>query len=110
MAFKPRYISAQEAEERIVALWRKERGAFADTFNAAIDACQTIVLDMYDNSSPNVVEVIRCADCRCFQANMRQDGYLPNGVPEYECRWWCGETDPTDYCSNAKREDGGQGE
>lgn len=56
----------------------------------------------------DVVEVIRCADCRCFQANMRQDGYLPNGVPEYECRWRCGEVDPTGYCFHAKRKDGGQ--
>lgn len=35
MPFKPRYIKAQEAEERIVALWRKEKGAYADTFNTA---------------------------------------------------------------------------
>ena len=40
MSFKPRYIEAQEAEERIVALWRKEKGAYADTFNTAIDALQ----------------------------------------------------------------------
>lgn len=56
----------------------------------------------------DVVEVVRCAECRCFQINMRQDGYLPEGVPECECRWWCGEVDPTDYCSHAKRKDGGQ--
>lgn len=30
MSFKPRYILAQEAEERIVALFRKERGDAAE--------------------------------------------------------------------------------
>jgi hypothetical protein len=47
----------------------------------------------------DVVEVVRCADCKWFQCNMRQDGYLPHNVSEYECRHWCGPCDPTDYCS-----------
>ena len=55
MAFKKRYILAQEAEERIVSLFRKERNDAADIFNTAIDACQSIILDMYDNA-PDVVE------------------------------------------------------
>lgn len=106
MSFKPTYIKAQEAEERIVALWRKEKGAYADTFNTAIDACQTIILDMYDNASQDVVPVVRCADCKWFQINMRQDGYLPKGVSECECRHWCGACDPTDFCSYGVRKDG----
>lgn len=47
----------------------------------------------------DVAPVVRCADCKWFQCNMRQDGYLPDGVPEFECRYWCGPCDPTDYCS-----------
>ena len=75
MSFKKRYILAQEAEERIVSLYRKECGASADIFNTAIDACQSIVLDMYDNSSADVVEIVRCLNCkhhdgvRCFRWN-----------------------------------------
>ena len=75
MSFKPRYILAQEAEERIVALFRKERGDAAEIFNTAIDACQSIILDMYDNSSEDVVPVVRCLNCkhhdgiRCFRWN-----------------------------------------
>lgn len=75
MSFKPRYILAEEAEERIVALFRKERGDAAEIFNTAIDACQSIILDMYDNSSRDVVPVVRCRDCkhydgiRCFRWN-----------------------------------------
>ena len=57
MSFKPRYILAQEAEERIVALFRKERGDAAEIFNTAIDACQNIILDMYDNSSEDVATI-----------------------------------------------------
>lgn len=68
MSFKPRYILAQEAEERIVALFRKERGDAAEIFNTAIDACQNIVLDMYDNSSKDVVPVVRCKDCKRHNA------------------------------------------
>lgn len=48
-------------------------------------------------------EVIRCGDCKWFQCNMNRDGTLPNGVPEYECRHWCGECDPVDFCSYAER-------
>ena len=47
--------------------------------------------------------VVRCADCKWFQCNMRQDGYLPDGVSEYECRHWCGPCDPTDYCSHGAK-------
>ena len=48
-------------------------------------------------------ENIRCAECKWFQCNMRQDGYLPKGVDEFECRHWCGYCDPTDFCSYAER-------
>lgn len=58
------YISAQEAETRIVAMYRKEHGAFADTFNTAIDACQTVILDMYDNAPKDVIAVVRCRECK----------------------------------------------
>lgn len=54
----------------------------------------------------DVEPVVRCADCRSVQSNIRQDGHLPDGVPEYDCRWWCGETDPKGYCSKGKREKG----
>ena len=91
---KPRYIEAQEAEERIVALWRKEKGAYADTFNTAIDACQTVILDMYDNSSRDVVPVVRCKDCRYYDAENH------NCLDEMAyARIW----DEDDYCSFAER-------
>lgn len=93
MSFKPRYIKAQEAEERIVALWRKEKGAYADTFNTAIDACQTIILDMYDNSSRDIVPVVRCKDCRWFE----NDGYHTN----CKIMQFCVEAE--DYCSRGER-------
>lgn len=48
-------------------------------------------------------ENIRCAECKWFQCNMRQDGYLPKGVDEFECRHWRGYCDPTDFCSYAER-------
>ena len=53
----------------------------------------------------DVVPVVRCADCKWFQINIRKDGYLPNGVPECECRHWCGPCDPTDFCSYGARMD-----
>lgn len=56
-------------------------------------------VEIEDASDVDVVEVVRCADCKFFQCNMRGDGYLPKGVAEFECRHWCGEVDPTDFCS-----------
>lgn len=47
--------------------------------------------------------VVRCCDCKYLQCNMRQDGSLPLGVDEYECRHWCGSCDPTDFCSYGER-------
>lgn len=53
---------------------------------------------------PKIVsKLVRCGDCKWFQCNMNRDGALPNGVPEYECRHWCGECDQTDFCSYAER-------
>lgn len=57
MRFKKKYILAETAEERIVALYRKEKNYSANIFNTAIDACQTIILDMYDNDSIDAVPV-----------------------------------------------------
>lgn len=54
--------------------------------------------------SVDVVKVVRCADCKWFQCNKRMDGTLPKGVPEYECRCWCGYCAPIDYCSYGMRE------
>lgn len=51
----------------------------------------------------NLVEVVRCGDCVYMQCNIRQDGYLPRGVDEYECRHWCGSCDPTDFCSYGRK-------
>jgi len=48
-------------------------------------------------------EIVRCAECKWFQYNMRFDGHLPKGVDEFECRHWCGSCDPTDFCSYAER-------
>ena len=55
----------------------------------------------------DIVEVVRCFDCKFLQCNMRQDGILPRGVDEYECRHWCGSCDPTDFCSHGERRDDG---
>lgn len=83
MSFKPRYILAQEAEERIVALFRKERGDAAEIFNTAIDACQSIILDMYDNSSEDVIPVVRCLNCTHYGKDcvllFPADGYCYDG-------------------------------
>lgn len=51
----------------------------------------------------DAVEVVRCCDCKYFQCNMRQDGSLPFGVDEYECRHWCGYCDPMNFCSYGER-------
>ena len=47
----------------------------------------------------DVVEVVRCKDCKYWQDN--NDGY-----PHQECRWGNYETpDPNDYCSYGSRRD-----
>ena len=53
-------------------------------------------------------EIVRCGECKWFQCNMRPDGYLHQGVDDFECRHWCGSCDPTDFCSYGEKERGGQ--
>lgn len=105
MSFKPRYIKAQEAEERIVALWRKEKGAYADTFNTAIDACQTIILDMYDNSSQDVVPVVRRKDC-VYCKRFNDVWYLPKREELlYTLHVETYHTTENDFCSWGERKE-----
>ncbi len=54
----------------------------------------------------DVRPVVPCCDCKHFQVNVSPSGYLPQGVPEWECRHWLRPTDPTDFCSyGVKREE-----
>lgn len=71
-------------------------------------ACEADALykatDIYNviKSAPtaDVVEVVRCKDCKYWQDN--NDGY-----PHQECRWGNYETpDPDDYCSYGELKDG----
>ena len=51
-------------------------------------------------AAADVVEVVRCKDCKYWQDN--NDGY-----PHQECRWGNYETpDPDDYCSYGELKDG----
>lgn len=47
----------------------------------------------------DAVPVVRCADCKHLQCNIRKDGSVPYGFDEYECDLWHGSCDPTDFCS-----------
>ena len=59
-----------------------------------------------DIPGADVRPVVRCCDCKHFQVNVSPSGYLPQGVPEWECRYWCRPNDPTDFCSyGEKREE-----
>lgn len=51
----------------------------------------------------DVRTVVCCCDCKHFQINISPNGYLPQGVPEWECRNWCRATDPTDFCSYGEK-------
>lgn len=68
-------------------------------------ACDVDDLKMELDEAPTIdaEPVVRCCDCKYLQCNMRQDGILPFGVDEYECRHWCGSCDPTDFCSYGER-------
>ena len=98
MAFKKRYILAQEAEERIVSLFRKERNDAAEFFNTAIDACQSIILDMYDNA-PDAVEVVRCKDCKDWDKNWE------SRTEFHYCPMIDGSTSGDFFCADGERRD-----
>lgn len=89
------YISREALEA-----WVRSELCSLDT-----DEDREYVIERWRKEIPaaDVREVIRCADCKWFQCNMRQDGYLPKSVPEFECRHWCSEVDPTDFCSRGEK-------
>lgn len=104
MAFKKRYILAQEAEERIVSLFRKERNDAAEIFNTAIDACQSIILDMYDNA-PDAVPVVRCKDCKFWGESLTEEERNECGVyADLVCTYWMSDgLTRDDFCSKGER-------
>ena len=91
---KMRLINPTRAEERIVALYRKEKGYAADIFNTAVDAAQTIILDMYDNEAIeaepvkkgrwierhlcNGDTVYQCDQKKCYKVQIHMSPYGPN--------------------------------
>ena len=62
-----------------------------------------LIINIEKAPTVDVVPVMRCADCKYFQYNVRQDGSLLHNVDEYECRHWCRSCDPTDFCSYGER-------
>ena len=91
-------ISRQQAIDALSELatftdeWGEHTWMYTDDVYGAIKQLPTI--------QP---EIVRCGECKWFQCNMSPDGYLPQGVDEFECRHWCGSCDPTDFCSYAER-------
>ncbi len=93
------YISRKAANEAC----REAVIRYPNSFYNGIEAARDAILKL---PAADVRPVVKCADCKCFQNNMRQDGYLPEGVPEWECRHWCGPCDPTDFCSYGAKMEG----
>lgn len=94
---KMRLINPTRAEERIVALYRKEKSYAADIFNTAVDAAQTIILDMYDNEAIEAEPVRHAKWIKASGDNLRWNcskcGYTVGAFSEYSCRnfhKWCG--------------------
>lgn len=84
-----------------------EREALLDDIDAAMQNTgmgvivgQTLKRYVKRQPAADVVEVVRCKDCKYWQDN--NDGY-----PHQECRWGNYETpDPDDYCSYGELKDG----
>ena len=89
-------ISRKEAIQAIDDLQNCYNG-YSDTYDKAY------IIGVLEELPSVQPEIIRCGECKWFQCNMRMDGYLPNGVDEFECRHWCGSCDPVDFCSHAER-------
>lgn len=60
-------------------------------------------IELEDASDVDVVEVVRCCDCKWFQCNTSPNGYTPKGVPEWECLYHQRATDVMDFCSYGEK-------
>lgn len=90
------YISLEAANEVCRECVRK----YPNSFYNGIEAVRS---ELRNIPAADVWPVVRCCDCKHFQVNVSPSGYLPQGVPEWECRHWCRPTDPTDFCSYGEK-------
>ncbi len=88
-----RYIDKDEAIRRFGELHGEE--------NALLNCYNADWIESFLECQPeaNVVEVVRCKDCRYYQDNN-------GGYPRPDCKWGNGETpDEDDFCSAGERID-----
>lgn len=91
-------------KEKAARILREEAAAHYPTaFHVGLYAAARAIDSI---PAADVRPVVACCDCKHFQVNVSPSGYLPQGVPEWECRHWCRPTDPIDFCSyGEKREE-----
>ena len=92
-----RLIDADALKEKLTMVTKSYKP------NAIMERAAILLEDVETAPTIDAEPVVRCCDCKYLQCNMRQDGILPFGVDEYECRHWCGSCDPTDFCSYGER-------
>ena len=86
-----RYIDADEVYE----IAKTEHKDFARSI-ADLTSLREL---LEDTPTADVVEVVRCKDCKYWQDNN-------GGYPHEECRWGKGETpDAYDFCSYGERKE-----
>lgn len=86
-----RYIDADKAYETV--------GNYHKDFARSIADLTSLREVLEDTPTADVVEVVRCKDCKYYQDN--NDGY-----PHGECRWQTDETpNADDFCSYGERKD-----
>lgn len=89
-----KYIEIDRAIETALLLLEEGEDEQTLAYNAALVA---FIKNMENAPAADVVEVVRCKDCRYYQDN--NDGY-----PHINCKWDANETpDADDFCSGAER-------
>ena len=97
-----KYIDAEQAIKEIgVPYNRSEHDDFVDGFNSGLESAANTIKEM---PAADVVEVVRCKDCKHYQfADNRAFG-----MPVKMCEWLGFEdVDDDDFCSRAERKTDG---
>lgn len=70
---------------------------------SAFDAIELdgMIKALKEAPTADVVEVVRCKDCRHF----REHRYIPTGVPNFYCNWHEISVEKHDFCSYGERKE-----
>ncbi len=102
----PKYIEREVLERRLelsIKSWGRDSNSNAQ---AMVRAYQDVLSRVQSIPTADVVEVVRCKDCKCCDFFYPQKEKDKEAISTFYCNLFKRDTKATDYCSCGVRKDG----